>query len=339
LKTGADLAKLAEEHSQDRSGQDGGDLGWFGRGRMVAPFEEAAFALKEINDISEPVKSQFGWHIIKLMGKKNEKNDKGVQENQLKASHILLKTETTAQTLANIRDEAERFRQDATDGNFDAVAEELGLKPQTTNSFTAGGSIPDLGSDKKLSEFAFKANPGSISEISDSRNAYIVATTGTIEPTGFKPFEDVKNRIQSKIRQEIINDRTYAKGNDLYQQMIDQNLNLNQMADQEGLFAKDADFFSRNDFVQNVGSDPAFIGTAFNLTEDSRLAKPIESRTGCYLMEFIARQSADKEKYDAMSDSLYQEALTKKRQDTWSKWYRDIYNNSTIKDFREDYYG
>jgi hypothetical protein len=40
-----------------------------------------------------------------------------------------------------------------------------------------------------------------------------------------------------------------------------------------------------------------------------------------------------------MSDSLYQEALTKKRQDIWSKWYRDIYNNSTIEDFREEIYG
>ena len=121
--------------------------------------------------------------------------------------------------------------------------------------------------------------------------------------------------------------------------MIDQNLNLNQIADQAGLFAKDTDFFARNDFVQNVGSEPVFIGTAFNLSEDNRLAKPIESRTGCYLMEFIARQAADEEKYEAMSDSLYQDALSKKRQDIWSKWYRDIYNNATIEDFREDIYG
>ncbi|MCP4583314.1 MAG: hypothetical protein GY839_17035 [candidate division Zixibacteria bacterium] len=339
LKGGADFAELALEHSQDRSGQDGGDLGWFGRNKMVKPFEAAAFALENINDFSEPVESQFGWHIIKLTGKRNEKNAQGVQEDQIKASHILLKSETTEQTLANLRDEAERFRQEATDADFDAVAEEFGLSPETTNSFLEGANIPGIGPDKILSGFAFKAKPGSVSEISDSRNAYIVAAPGAINPAGYEPFEDVKTRLQSKIRRELINDKTYAKGNDFYRQMIDQNLNLDKLTDQEGLTAKETDFFSRNDFVQNVGSDPDFIGTAFNLSQDNRLAKPIESRTGCYLMEFIDKQAANQENFEVMSDSLHREALTKKRQDIWSKWYRDIFNNSTIQDFREDIYG
>lgn len=66
LLDGADFAELAREHSTDRgSGQQGGDLGWFGRGRMVAPFEQAAFALS-VGEISEPVESNFGFHLIKV---------------------------------------------------------------------------------------------------------------------------------------------------------------------------------------------------------------------------------------------------------------------------------
>lgn len=66
LVDGADFAELAREHSTDRgSGTQGGELGWFGRGRMVAPFEQAAFAL-EVGELSEPVESTFGFHLIKV---------------------------------------------------------------------------------------------------------------------------------------------------------------------------------------------------------------------------------------------------------------------------------
>ena len=62
---GADFAELAKEHSTGPSGPNGGSLGWFGAGMMVPPFEAATFAL-EVGSISDPVQTQFGWHVIKL---------------------------------------------------------------------------------------------------------------------------------------------------------------------------------------------------------------------------------------------------------------------------------
>lgn len=73
LKGGADFAKLAEQSSADKgSAAKGGDLGLFERGRMVPPFEEAAFALKQPGDMSGVVESQFGYHILKLEERKPE---------------------------------------------------------------------------------------------------------------------------------------------------------------------------------------------------------------------------------------------------------------------------
>ncbi len=68
LDEGVEFSDLAKEYSEDQgSAQNGGDLGFFGRGRMVAPFEEAAFGLKKIGDVSAPVRTRFGYHLIKLL--------------------------------------------------------------------------------------------------------------------------------------------------------------------------------------------------------------------------------------------------------------------------------
>ena len=65
LEGGADFAELARQHSTGPSGPNGGQLGWFGAGMMVPSFEEAVFAL-EVGEISAPVETQFGWHVVIL---------------------------------------------------------------------------------------------------------------------------------------------------------------------------------------------------------------------------------------------------------------------------------
>lgn len=80
LDDGEDFAKVAEEYSTDTaSAANGGDLGWFGAGQMVAEFEEAAYAL-EVDEISDPVESQHGFHIIQVTDKKEKESYEDMKE-------------------------------------------------------------------------------------------------------------------------------------------------------------------------------------------------------------------------------------------------------------------
>ena len=91
------LRKVAAEVSQDTSNKDkGGDLDWFAKGAMVAPFEEAAFALK-VGEISQPVKSDFGYHVIQVLGHENRPlDDKTFQQQKQTAFSDFLKNLRTA---------------------------------------------------------------------------------------------------------------------------------------------------------------------------------------------------------------------------------------------------
>ena len=99
LEGGGDFGKLAEQYSQDRGGQDGGDLGYFSRGQMVKPFEDAAFALEK-EKISDPVQTEFGWHIIKVEDKRDRQppsfND---VKDQITASLVQAKLQGEVQNL------------------------------------------------------------------------------------------------------------------------------------------------------------------------------------------------------------------------------------------------
>ncbi len=107
LDEGKDFAELAAEYSKDSSAQSGGELGYFGRGDMVEPFEAAAFSLN-IDEISDPVKSEFGYHIIKLTGRK-EAQEASLENNRTEIEETLKNEKISTEYSAWLAEKQEEY--------------------------------------------------------------------------------------------------------------------------------------------------------------------------------------------------------------------------------------
>lgn len=112
LDGGKDFAEIAKEKSTDSNKDEGGDLGWFGKGRMVPEFEEAAFALEKGAYTKTPVKSQFGFHVIKLEDKRVspppafDQVEQQVRQMVMRDKYIALIEKAKADQTIDIKDEA-----------------------------------------------------------------------------------------------------------------------------------------------------------------------------------------------------------------------------------------
>ncbi|MGI6198454.1 MAG: peptidylprolyl isomerase [Candidatus Cloacimonadaceae bacterium] len=196
IMRGEDFATLAETYSEDPgSAQNGGSLGEFGRGQMVPEFEKAAFALKT-GEVSKPVRSDFGWHIIRC----DEVVSTGA-DAKIKASHILMKVEPSDQTHLEVEANAEKAQKIAKKKGIDAAAKELKMEVIEGNWLPHDQeNIPGIGNLPELRNFMLKKREKSVSDVLKDRSGrYIVAYLTDNKKVYYEDFETVKLQIKYKL--------------------------------------------------------------------------------------------------------------------------------------------
>ncbi|MBD3165205.1 hypothetical protein GF324_01260 [bacterium] len=330
IASGANFSDVAKEYSQDASSEQGGALGWFGRGKMVDEFEEAAFNA-DIGELVGPVQTRYGFHLIVVDDKRGSGDDEEVY-----ARHILIKIERSPQTLDEIASRADAFREEATSSGFLDAARVYSVEVDTLKEIRETGYIPRFGQNQAVVDFLFRRKLGSISPVYRFTQGYVVMRAYEAIPAGFRPFEEVRKTLQKDLLLEHQFDVARDKAREVYEQFREVGV-LERAASDLGFEMKNTDEFKPNEFVSGIGRDPNFVITALNM-EPGTVSEPVKGDKGWFIIKLEKREEADMSKFASNKEQARQELFRERQRAAYDKWVELARDNANIEDYRYMYY-
>ncbi len=335
---GEPFATLADEYTMDPGNQvtpdsgRGGDLGWFGKGQMVKPFEEAAFNA-DANSIIGPVETRFGYHIIHVIDKRTN-----ADKEEIHAAHILLKVELGNQTREDLRKTALTFSYDAQDYGFDAALDTVQLTATDSRPLTSDMEyVTGLGSARGAVRFAFNSELGDVSDPFETDNVYAVVVLDSIIEEGVSPLEDVQNQINRILTKELVMEKSKEKAEE-YLLDVESGKSIMELTEANIKLEKalnDMKRLSRG--FSSVGRSFYVVGALLD-AEPGSILGPLETQRGYAIIEFVSVSDFDSTDYQVQHDVLERDLLNSKQNQAFNDWLDDLKTNATIVDNREYYF-
>ena len=327
ILAGAKFEDVAKRESADSaSAVKGGYLGRVTKGQFVHAFDSAAFSLKP-GELSPPVLTQFGYHIIKVDERKGD---------TIAVRHILL-TIHQGDSSAAISDRRADSLSHAADldtpAEFGTITKRLGLTTAQVAA-TEGDPLTFNGQDvPSVSAWAFTAKVGQTSDLIDADRAYYLARLDSLTPGGKPTLASMTDQIRSElIRQKKLDmlvpvaqkvSDAYAKGQ-----------TFDQAAKAAGLTVSQSPTFSRVTPVPGIGQANEVIGAAFGLPTGT-VSEPVKSGDAVYVIKVDRRVDADRAAWQKQKSQQRTQLLQRLRQQRVQEYLADLRQSAKIDDRRK----
>lgn len=263
IEQGESFAELAREHSDDfASAEQGGDLGWIEPDDMVEPFEDALYALEEPGDVSEPVQTRFGWHLIRLEeirppeGMSFQEARSEILDDYLQRQREDLYFELSERMVDLVY---------ADDSTLEPLAEELNVPIKETDWFTRAGADEGIAADPEVVETAFSdlvLIDGAVSDpIEIERNHMVAVKVAGHRPAEPRPLEEVADQIRERLENERARELAREQAESFKERIASEAGSLESLAEAESIEPVHIESLGRNDFQQG----PEFVQELFRL--------------------------------------------------------------------------
>ncbi|MBI2537658.1 MAG: SurA N-terminal domain-containing protein [Gemmatimonadetes bacterium] len=306
---GADFAEVAQRESADSvSGAKGGDLGEVTKPTFVSEFEQAALALRP-GQLSEPVLSPFGYHVIKLESKSGDRYH---------ARHILVPIELVGAHLDEVDariDSLDRRAAEQVDGaELDSAAAGIGARVEVAAPVREGERVqagPEAVPDAGL--WAFEARPGETSPVIETERASYVFRLDSLIPGGTAPLDQIRDVVHRLVVLQKKREATRQLAEQLARDLSTRRTTLEAAAKRYDAPLTTIGPFTRINPVPALQEEPVVVGAAFGVPLDG-VSQPIMGQRAVYLVQPIARRLADSTAFVRQLPEQREQALQAARQ-------------------------
>jgi peptidyl-prolyl cis-trans isomerase D len=307
-KKGANFEELAKKYSEDPGTKDkGGDLGWITQGQTVPEFEKAAFTLPK-GSISDLVKTQYGFHIIKVLDKETA-HTKTFDEvkDSIRAPLMLSKADKQASDIADKLSTAIRQNNKM---SLDEVAKQFHLSVGETRPVTATEPILELGNSKEVKDAIFSQRPDELSlPIHTDRGYLIVAVRGVL-PAHQGTLDEVRERVVADLKQQKSTEIARQKSDDL-EKRLKAGEKFEAAAKALGLDPKTSDLFARSGSITGAASGKQ-LSAAFQM-KPGDVGPPVNLGTSWFVYRVAEKQEPNPADFEKQKKELSDQVLQTKR--------------------------
>jgi peptidyl-prolyl cis-trans isomerase D len=313
VKAGADFGEVAKKHSDDPgSGSQGGSLGEFPKGTMVSAFESALDKLT-IGGISEPVLTPFGYHIIKLESRTEErfKPLEEVREEVIQSLKKIKARQKVRRTAKHIYQDAEKT------GDLKSAAEKNQVQTVISEFFSRGDhNLPEIGNQPQFFNTAFSLGENKVSQSIHTQEASFILKLAGNKEAYIPELKEVRKPVEQALIERVNEEKTSSKFKELEQKLA-QEKDLEKIIKGLDLSVKHTPFFSMADSIPGIGNINEIKEKALAMKVGDTSSAKVRNRY--YLFKRTEKEDAgepDKEQAQKIIKRIKQE----KSRQTFQEW-------------------